>query len=167
MLSEEVTQKIADAVGKVKEAAGKVAELKGKLDNYNVFYQGLVAYTSGVSEVTNGASGLKDGILQLQEGSNEINEGMKELTAGTGKFVDETDGMDKEVSDEIDSLISTMAGSNIETVSFVSEYNSEVKAVQFVIKTDAIKIEEVETVEVEAKESLNFWQKLLRLFGLY
>ena len=95
---------------------------------------------------------------------------MEELThfilhPRTGEFVKETSGMDTEVSDEIDSLIASIAGDNAETVSFVSEQNTNVKSVQFVIKTDAIQVEEVEMVEAEAEETLNFWQKLLRLFG--
>ena len=40
------------------------------------------------------------------------------------------------------------------------------KSVQFVIKTDAIQVEKNETDENNKEETLNFWQKLLRLFGI-
>ena len=179
MASEEVTQKIADAVRKVNEAAAKVTELKGQLDNYDLFYQGLLAYTSGVSEAVNGANSLADGLGILHTNTNtletsvgelhiamgELSEGSKELNDGTNKFVEETSGMDKEVSDEIDSLIESISGGDEAVVSFVSEKNTDVKSVQFVIKTDAIQIEEVEAVVVEKEVELSFWQKLLRLFG--
>lgn len=122
--------------------------------------------SEGVAELDNGATQLNNGTKELLDGSKELNDGTKELSEGTGEFVEETSGMDTEVSDEIDSLIASMSGSDLETVSFVSEQNTNIKSVQFVIKTDAIQVEEVETAEVEKEESLNFWQKLLDLFGL-
>jgi hypothetical protein len=42
-----------------------------------------------------------------------------------------------------------------------------VKSVQFVIRTTAIEKADVITAVPEPKETLNFWHKLLRLFGLY
>ena len=50
--------------------------------------------------------------------------------------------------------------------SFVSEKNTNVESVQFVIKTDGIKIDDeddAETAEASEEES-GFWQKLLGLF---
>ena len=123
--------------------------------------------SEGASELKKGAEELNDGAKKLSDGAKELNDGVKELNDGTGEFVAETSGMDTEVSDEIDSLIASIAGSNSEIVSFVSDKNTEIKSVQFVIKTDAIQIKEVENVDAMAEESLNFWQKLLRLFGLY
>ena len=51
-----------------------------------------------------------------------------------------------------------------ETVSFVSEKNTNIESVLFVIKTPAIQKEEVkeETVTEEKKET--FWEKLVGLF---
>ena len=39
-------------------------------------------------------------------------------------------------------------------------------SVQFVIKTEDIKVEESEESKAETKESLSFWQKFLKLFGI-
>lgn len=52
-------------------------------------------------------------------------------------------------------------------VSFVSEKNENVSSVQFVIKTAAVEIPEAEEADSTPEEELNFWQKMLRLFGLY
>lgn len=55
--------------------------------------------------------------------------------------------------------------SDAEIRSFVSEKNTNVESLQFVIKTGAIeKPEVVQTVEDETQE-LNLWEKFLRLFG--
>lgn len=64
-------------------------------------------------------------------------------------------------------MISSVSGTDFELTSFVSEKNTNVESVQFVIKTAAIAQDAPgETVPV-VEEKLNFWQKLLRLFGLY
>ena len=75
--------------------------------------------------------------------------------------------MDTQISDEIDSLTSSVTGSDAETVSFVSEKNSNVDSVQFVIKTAAIEKAETAVNDAAEEAPLTFWQKLLRLFGLY
>lgn len=140
------TDTLKTSVGELKIATGQLSE--------------------GVAELNNGATELNNGTKELLDGTKELHDGTKELSEGTGEFVEETSGMDTEVSDEIDSLIASMSGSDLETVSFVSEQNTNIKSVQFVIKTDVVQVEEVETVEVEKEESLNFWQKLIDLFGL-
>ena len=50
---------------------------------------------------------------------------------------------------------------------YQSNKNTEVKAVQFVIKTAAIEKQEIAVDTVDIAKKLNFWQKLLKLFGLY
>lgn len=181
MVSDEVTSQINAAVATVSAAAKQVSELKGQLDNYGAFYQGLLDYTGAVSDAAAGAKNLKlnmdtlysnTGTLRLSVG--ELNDavgklygGTKDLTNGTSEFVDKTSDMDTQISDEIDSMTSSITGSDAEVVSFVSDKNSNVDSVQFIIKTAAI--EKTETAVSDAVEEvpLTFWQKLLRLFGLY
>ena len=78
-----------------------------------------------------------------------------------------TDGMDDEISDKIDEMIKSITGDSAEIVSFVSEKNINVEAVQFVIQTETVEIDDRETIAPIIKEELTFWQKILRLFGLY
>ncbi len=55
--------------------------------------------------------------------------------------------------------------SDAEIRSFVSEKNTNVESVQFVIKTGAIeKPEVVQTVEDEPQQ-MSLWEKFLKLFG--
>ena len=181
MASDDVTSQINAAVAKVSAAAQQVSKLKGQLDNYGVFYQGLIAYTDAVSSAAAGAKSLKlnmdtlyssTGKLKLSVGElsdavGELYDGTGELTDGTTEFVDKTSGMDTQISDEIDSMTASFSGGDGDAASFVSEKNTNVNAVQFVIKTAAI--EKAETTVDDAAEGapLTFWQKLLRLVGLH
>ena len=181
MKSKEVTDQITAAVAAANTAAASVAELKGQLDNYSLFYEGLKSYTSAVSDAASGANTLKinmdtlyTNVGMLKTSVGDLNDGVKalldgttELKEGTGEFVKETDGIENEVSGEIDKMITDATGSDVEITSFVSEKNTNVDSVQFVIQTEAIEIAESVEVEPVVEEKLNFWQKLLRLFGLY
>ena len=75
--------------------------------------------------------------------------------------------MDTQISDEINTMTSSITGSNAEVVSFVSDKNTNVDSVQFVMKTAAIEKAEAAVSDVVEEAPLSFWQKLLRLFGLY
>ncbi len=181
MASDEVTAQINAAVATVSAAAKQVSELKGQLDNYGVFYQGLLDYTGAVSSAAAGAKELKlnmdtlysnTGTLrlsvgELQDAVGKLYDGTKELAGGTAEFVDETADMDTQIREEIRSMTSSITGGDGETVSFVSDENTSVHSVQFVIKTAAIEKAETAGDDAAAKAPLTFWQKLLRLFGLY
>ncbi|MGM9645033.1 MAG: hypothetical protein ACI3X1_08100 [Eubacteriales bacterium] len=181
MRSQEVTDQITAAVASANSAAASVAQLKGQLDNYSLFYDGLKDYTSAVSDAADGANTLKInmetlyenvGVLQssvgeLCDGVKELFDGTTALKDGTSEFVRETDGIGDEVRGEIDNMISEATGGDVKITSFVSDKNTNIDSVQFVIKTEAVEIEETPAPEPAAEEKLNFWQKLLRLFGLY
>ena len=181
MKSKEVTDQIPAAVTAANTAAASVAELKGQLDNYSLFYEGLKEYTAAVSNAASGArelkinmdtlyanvGTLKTSVGDLNDGVKKLYDGTTELKNGTEEFVKETDGVDTEVSAEIDSMISSISGSDVEITSFVSEKNTNIESVQFVIQTEAIEIAEAVDSEPIVVEKLTFWQKLLRLFGLY
>ena len=181
MASDEVTSGINAAVATVSAAAKQVSELKGQLDNYGVFYQGLLDYTGAVSDAAAGAKNLKlnmdtlyrnTGTLkfsvgELNDAVNELYSGTKDLASGTSEFADETSDMDTQISDEIDSMASSITGSNTEVVSFVSDKNTGVDSVQFVIKTAAIEKSETVSSDTSEEAPSTFWQKLFSLFGMY
>ena len=180
MKSKEVTDQITAAVAAANTAAASVAELKGQLDNYSLFYEGLKSYTSAVSDVASGVNTLKinmdilytnvgtlkTSVGELNDGVKTLFEGTTELKDGTGEFVKVTDGIETEVSGEIDSMITEATGSDMEVTSFVSEKNTNVDSVQFVIQTETIEVAEIVNAVTVVDENLNFWQKLLRLFKL-
>lgn len=77
------------------------------------------------------------------------------LKDGTGQLRNETDGMDTEISDKIDEMLASFTGEDFEAVSFVSDKNTNIESVQFVIQTEAVEVEE---------ESKSFVEKLKDLF---
>ena len=79
---------------------------------------------------------------------------------------DETDGMDTQITDKIDEMVNGITGGDYEPVSFVSDKNTNVKAVQFVIQTESVHIKEADEATPVVEEKLNFWQKVLKLFGI-
>lgn len=181
MATDEVTASINKAVQGISSEAASVSELKGQLDNYGVFYKGLVEYTNAVSATASGANELASGLSTLYSSTNILQEsvgelhlaigtlkdGTAELKDGTSEFVNETAGIDTKVSDEINSITSSIFGEEVETVSFASEQNTNIKSVQFVIQTENIKLPEIVEVVSEESVKLSFWQKVLRLFGWY
>ena len=175
MKSEEVTKQINDGVASaVDSSVASIIELKGQLDNYSLFYNGLVEYTTAVSEAAKGANTLKINMETLYTNVGTMNtavgelnsavetllNGTTELKDGTSQFVEEMGGSEAKISDLIDSIVSSFAGSDVELGSFVSSKNTNVEAVQFVIKTDAITVAPAEAAAPKTEESLNFWQKL-------
>ena len=158
MTCEEVTAQINAAVATVSDAAKQVSQLKGQLDSYSVFYQGLVSYTDAVSSAASGAAEIKLNMDKLYAGSTQ-------LADGTSEFADKTSGIDTQINDEVKDMVSSVSRSDAKIVSFVSDKNTDVTSVQFVIKTAAIEKAEAEVTKTAASDSLTFWQKLLRLFG--
>lgn len=180
---------LVDSLGKMTANLSTLADgINTLTDKYTELDSGIIAYTDGVKALSDGfsklshgtkiladgskalsdgAAGLMDGTNQLTNGISELSDGASELSDGTSELRDKTAGLDTEVNDKIDDVLSEFESNGKETVSFVSEKNTDVKSVQFVIKTSAIEIPEVAVVEETTVTELNFWQRLLRLFGIY
>ena len=110
---------------------------------------------------------LLDGAIELYDGTVELRDGTVELKDGTFEFRDKTANLDTELKDKINDAITDMLGGDFDVISFVSDKNTNVEAVQFVIQTEAISIDDAAEIEIVEEAPLTFWQKLLRLFGLY
>lgn len=161
------------------EGINQLVEKYGELDSgINNYTDGVAQIVAGYSQVMGGVSSLAEGSKELISGSNELYsgtvelydgvvslcDGAQEMAEGTGEFRTETADMDEQIDKEIDTLLESIGGSMDAPVSFVSEKNTNVESVQFVIQTEAIKVDESETVSVEEAEQLSFWEKLLNLF---
>lgn len=112
---------------------------------------------SAISQLTEGADALADGSSQLEQGS-------KNLTDATGTLRSETAGMGDEAEKTIDDMISGLTGSSDEVKSFVSDKNTNVKAVQFVMKNKPIEIPEADPPAESQEPEQSLWQKFLALF---
>lgn len=140
------------------------AELKNGTDG---LVSGAEELKNGVSELYDGAVELKDGTGRLLDGAGELYDGCTELKDGTAEMRSETDGMDTKIQNKIDEMINEITGGDATVRSFVSDANTDVESLQFVIQSESIDIPEVAADTPATKKELNFWQKLLKLFGLY
>ena len=86
------------------------------------------------------------------------------MADGTSQFRSETSNMNSDVDKQIDSLLNSIGGNMDNPTSFVSDKNTHVDSVQFVISTEAIEGEKKTEEVVNQEEDLSFWQKLQQLF---
>lgn len=153
-------KKVDSGISDYTEAVKKITK------GYDSICKGSYNVADGTSALYNGTTDLVEGAFDLYNGSKDLTDGTKELTDGTHEFYSETEDMDTEITDRIDNTINKLTGRNIETISFVSDKNTNVDSVLFVIKTPEIKIPEVEEPVVEEEEEPGFGKKFLKLFGI-
>lgn len=135
------------------------------LDGVIDLQEGIVTLSDGIVTLLDGTVVLLDGAIELHDGSIKLHDGTVELVDGTIELKDKT--TDANLKDIITKAIDEIMGSDFDPISFVSEKNKNVDFVQFVIKTPAISIDDVEVIQIAPVVQMNFWQKLLSLFGLY
>lgn len=156
------------------------------VDQYTTLNQGINDYTSGVAQIVAAYGDIVSGVDQLSDGSAQLANGNEtlytstndfvlgvstlyngsvDLADGTGTLKEKTSNMDSEVNDQIDSMLSEVKGGYSATISFVSDQNSNVKSVQFVMKTQPIEKSNIEIKTEKNDEKLNLWEKFIRLFG--
>lgn len=137
-------------------AIESIGGAKAQLDSYKVFYEGLVQYIQGVKTAADGSTMLSKGAAELYTGASDLKERTSELRS-------ETRDMDKKLEDEINKAIDEMMGKNYKIRSFVSAKNTSVESVQFIMKTSAIRKEEIKE-EKKEKEEETIIEKFLSLF---
>ena len=153
--------------------------LKGSSANIDAMETYLNTVHDGVAQLHAGSSTLNSqygqfdagvrqhpgqGIGQLKAGVQQLTDGAAQLTAGTGELRSNVSGID--MGDQLDSLLAGLNGSS-EVESFTSAENTDVSAVQFALQTVAIEAPAPAAEPEAAPVALTFWQKLLKLFGLY
>jgi putative membrane protein len=166
-------------------ASPAIDVLINQLDDITSFVAGVDEYTLGTTQLAQGASALKegaddlsggigtlaDGLQLLYENALDLNQGLKTFLegvaayrSGTEKFSFGTSEMEKEFGSQLDSLVDRLSNEGEVYESYVSDDNSNVNFVQFVMKTAGIS-PEVEDPKVEPKPAeKNLWEKFLDLF---
>ena len=165
---------LAVSVQQLADGVNQLVTEYGRLDKgVNEYTEGVAKVIAGYSQIVTGTSDLLSGSGELRDGTAELvnsiaelYDGTSQLKDGTGEMRDETDGMDTQITDKIDEMVNGITGGDYEPVSFVSDKNTNVKAVQFVIQTESVQIKESDEAAPVVEEKLNFWQKVLKLFGI-
>lgn len=176
---------LADGAGSLADGIGQLADGTNQLqsgvselndggrelaDGTKDLQSGVSDLADGVKELTDASDDLKDGSGQLADGTGtlldgtqDLVDGVGELKDGTDEFKDKSSDIDTQIDEEVDKVINNFSGSDFTPLSFVSDKNTNVNLVQFVMKTDGIKMPE-EVMPENAEEPLTFWQRLLNLF---
>lgn len=131
---------------------------------YSKIVDGTGALASGSKNIVEGSQALTLGSIDLYNGLSSLDDGSKQLLSGADDFYSETADMDTQVQDQIDSMIDEISGGDEPVVSFVSDKNTNIDSVQFVIKTSAIQKEEAEQKTTQEKEKKSLWEKFIDLF---
>ena len=138
--------------------------LTGMLGNLSVLTDGVNRLAGQYATLDDGLNAYTSGVAQLKAGVAQLAEGAAQLTGGTGELRENVS--DINMGEQLDDLLASLSGGG-ETVSFTSAENTDVSAVQFALQTTAITAP-APAAEPEAEAvQLTFWQKLLKLFGLY
>lgn len=154
-----------------------MAQLKDGIDklasNYASFNDGIVKYTNGTQSLYEGYAQLCDGFNKIVQGSAQLSagissftDGSKQYTGGVDEMHDQTKNMDSDMQKQIDDMMKTYTGGDFTPVSFVSDKNTNVKSVQFVMMTEEIKIEKPQAVQQQPAVQ-DFWDRLIALFGIH
>ncbi|MBQ3309676.1 hypothetical protein IJG78_03300 [Candidatus Saccharibacteria bacterium] len=148
-------------INELTNSISSLSTLKTAIDTITSKYAEL---NSGTSDYTEGLGKIVAGYQLLLNGVGSVSTGSNTLKNGTSEFRKETANLDTTVSSKIDELISNIKG-NAHIGSFASTKNTDVKAVQFVMKTEKIEkpVEKVEKKE-ETSTKKSFWEKFLDLF---
>lgn len=157
------------------------------VEKYSALDNGINDYTNGIAKIISGYSGIVSGVSNLADGSKRLSDGSGalysgtsnlmdgssklysgtvDLKNGTGKFKENTSNINTQVNDQIDGVLSKLTGDGSKDVSFVSNENTGVQSVQFVIKTNAIEVKKMIDHTKKTTKVLTVWQKFLNLFGL-
>ena len=182
MAIQNISNNLVNMVSTVNKFANVINQL---VDKYSKLDAGIVEYTQGVKklysgygeivngiyEISKGSKSLKNGVNELGNGSLKLKNGLNDLHSGSVKLNDgtitlrnKTLNLDTKIEDKINEMLATIKGDSREITSFTSPKNTNVKSVQFVIKSDSIIRPKVEKDNMKDEENLGFWDKFLNLF---
>lgn len=137
-----------------------VAGVNQLATKYAEFDDGLSKYLDGIGSSVNGYNKLNGGISDLSGQYNRFDGGVKSLADGISELNKST----KDLPNKIDEMMSEYDSTNYKPISYASEENEEIKALQFLLTTESIEIKKEEIAPDSQKEDLNFWERLIRLF---
>lgn len=163
MTANNVATSTADIVSKAYESNMKnaIGELQTGLKNLE---SGLETLSKEYSKMDTGLNQISSASNSLSSSYIELNKGITEISNGIKKLNDKTQTLDTNVDEEIEKILQKFENTNYTPISFTSPENKDIKAVQFVIKTEGISIKEESKEQTTQKEELNFWQKFAKLF---
>lgn len=149
----------------ISEAEAGAKELFQNCETFDKAVGGLSRELSGLD--FSRVQELKKGADSLAQGSEKLAQGSNVLAGGTEALKQHTSGMSNRLNTAVEEVLSGISGKTDPATSFVSEKNTNVKAVQFVLKNQPVEIPGKEPLTEPESDELSWWQKLLKLFDLF
>ncbi|MGN0308805.1 MAG: hypothetical protein ACI4DN_11385 [Lachnospiraceae bacterium] len=166
--SRQLSSGIASYTGGVSDLAAGASGLKEGIDSLkegiDSLKEGSDSLYSGAESLQEGSRTLTEGMANLYDGSASLQAGTNELKKGTGEFYEETRDIDGKVQDSIDETMKEMLGKDVPVKSFVSEKNTNVESVLFVMKTAPVEAPVQEGEIAPTVQELSWWEKFKALF---
>ena len=141
-----------DFTEQLSQLSAGLAELS---KNYSQFDAGLKKYMNGVATLSNGYQKFDSGLTEFVIGVADMNSGVSELYDGTNTMNKEISKLPDQMQKEIDTLTQDYTGSDFEAASFISSKNMNTGLVQFVMKSEEIKLPEAPKASTDASEVEN------------
>lgn len=149
---------INNGIGNISAGA---STLNKSMDELQSGVSGLSAGTGALNDAT---GAFKSGANALSNGIKDINDGAKAIKSGTGELASKTGDIPDEVNKKIDEMMEKYSNSDFKPKSFVSEKNTNVGVVQFVIRTNAIEKKETVQENKEEEKSETFIDRIKAIF---
>lgn len=152
------------------EALEAISELEDGITllalNYSEFHAGLTSYADGITELADAYSEIDSGLGEVADGTSELESGTSELYEGTQELAESTHDLPEQLEEQVNEMMAEFDKSDFEAVSFVSQENTNMKSVQFILRTDPIEMEDEEEFNTNTEEEkAGFWQRLKDLFS--
>ena len=170
ILSTEIDKvsKQADELLKNKEMIEQLKELRSGMallaEKYKDFDSGLIQFTNGVSELADNYTEFDAGLSDMSDGLSQYKDGVNQLKQGTAELYNGTKNLPEVVENAINAMTSEYDHSDFKPVSYASEKNENINAVQFVFSTNPVLSAEKQSAEKEEEEKTTFIQRVVNLF---
>ncbi len=163
----EKVSKQADELLKNKDMINQLKELRSGMallaEKYKDFDKGLIQFTDGVSTLADNYTEFDAGISDMSDGLSKYESGVKQLKEGTSALYNGTKDLPEIVENAINTMTAEYDHSDFVPVSYTSEKNENINAVQFVFATNPILSKEKESTENKEEEKSTFIQRVVNL----
>lgn len=144
-----------------KQISNSMKELKNGL---SALEAGTATLRKAYTKMDTGISTLTSNIQTISKSYGEINNGIQKVTTGTTTLNNETKDMDGKIEEKMEEMKAKFKNEDFKPVSYVSEQNTKVEAVQFIIKVKGIQKEEIKEEEKQEESHEKIFSKFIKLF---
>ncbi|MDR2504963.1 MAG: hypothetical protein LBD16_02540 [Oscillospiraceae bacterium] len=130
---------------------------------YAVYNSGMQGYNTAFGLIASGASGSAESVQQLADGAAQLADGASALSGGMAQLAEQTALIPQAIETEISGILASFSHENFRPISFADARNGEVDSVQFIMRTQPIRVTPTVAV-IQAEPEVGIWERFLNLF---